>query len=135
VLWHVLLIILCIALSIHLVENIIHYSVGVQIPLCIHFGLQFEVIYFLNSRSSFYHGHKLQVLLLNYLTWSKFKYHGHRKLQVIASKNVLFIKMREFHSLIFESVLDFCLETSYSFLIFVFNILKKCSVYRTHQNK
>jgi hypothetical protein len=32
------------------------------------------------------HGHKLQVLLQNHLTWSKSKYHGHRKLQVIASK-------------------------------------------------
>jgi hypothetical protein len=38
-------------LSIHLLEYIIHYSIGVQIPLCNLFGLQFEVIYFLNSKS------------------------------------------------------------------------------------
>jgi hypothetical protein len=47
-----LLIILFIALSILLLEYIIHYSIGVQVPLCNLFGLQFEVIYFLNSRSS-----------------------------------------------------------------------------------
>jgi hypothetical protein len=46
-----LLIILCITLSNHLMENIIHYSIGVQIPLCNLFGLQFEVIYFLKSKS------------------------------------------------------------------------------------
>jgi hypothetical protein len=47
-----LLIILYIKLSIHLLEYIIHYSIGVQISLCNLFGLQFEVIYFLNSKSS-----------------------------------------------------------------------------------
>jgi hypothetical protein len=43
--------------------------------------------------------------------------------------NMLFIKMRQFHNLIFESMLDFCLETSYSFLIFVFSTLRKSSTY------
>jgi hypothetical protein len=47
----------------------------------------------------------------------------------LTSKNVLFIEMRQFHSLIFESVLDFHLETSYSFLIFVFRTLGKSSTY------
>jgi hypothetical protein len=47
-----LVIILCIALSILLLEYIIHYSIGVQIPLCNLFGLQFEDIYFKNFRSS-----------------------------------------------------------------------------------
>jgi hypothetical protein len=46
-----LLIILYITLSIHLLEYIIHYSIDVHIPLYDLFGLQFEVIYFLNSRS------------------------------------------------------------------------------------
>jgi hypothetical protein len=46
-----LLIILYIALSIHLLEYIIHYSISVQITLCNFFGLEFEVIYFWNSRS------------------------------------------------------------------------------------
>jgi hypothetical protein len=41
-----LLITLCIALSIHLLEYIIHYSISVQITLCNLFGLEFEVIYF-----------------------------------------------------------------------------------------
>ena len=43
--------------------------------------------------------------------------------------NVLFIKLRQFHSLIFESELDFRLEISYSFLIFVFSTLGKSSTY------
>jgi hypothetical protein len=47
----VLLIIFCIALSIHLLELIIHYSISMQIPLCNLFGLHFEVIYFWNSKS------------------------------------------------------------------------------------
>jgi hypothetical protein len=46
-----LLIILFIALLILLLEYIINYSIGVQIPLCNLFGLRFELIYFLNSRS------------------------------------------------------------------------------------
>jgi hypothetical protein len=46
-----LFITLCIALSIHLLEYIIHYSISVQIILCNLFGLEFEVIYFWNSRS------------------------------------------------------------------------------------
>jgi hypothetical protein len=46
-----LLIIMCIALSIHILEYIIHCSIGVQITLCNLFGLEFEVIYFWNSRS------------------------------------------------------------------------------------
>jgi hypothetical protein len=46
-----LLIILFIALSILLLEYIVNYSIGVQIPLCNLFGLQFELIYFLNSMS------------------------------------------------------------------------------------
>jgi hypothetical protein len=46
-----LLITLCIALSIHLLEYIIHYSIGMQITLYNLFGLEFEVIYFWNSRS------------------------------------------------------------------------------------
>jgi hypothetical protein len=47
-----LIIILCIALSILLLEYIIHYSISVQIPLYNLFELQFEVVYFMNSRSS-----------------------------------------------------------------------------------
>ena len=46
-----LLITLCIALSLHLLEYVIHYSIGVQITLCNLFGLEFEVIFFWNSRS------------------------------------------------------------------------------------
>jgi hypothetical protein len=46
-----LLIILFIALSILLLEYIVNYSIGVQIPLYNLFELQFELIYFLNSRS------------------------------------------------------------------------------------
>jgi hypothetical protein len=41
-----LAIFLYIALSILLLEYIIHYSIGVQIPLCNHHGLQIEDIYF-----------------------------------------------------------------------------------------
>jgi hypothetical protein len=33
-----------------LLEYIFYYSIGVQIPLYNLFGLQFELIYFLNSR-------------------------------------------------------------------------------------
>jgi hypothetical protein len=46
-----LFIILCIVLSIHLLEYIIHYPIGMQITLCNLFGLEFEVIYFWNSKS------------------------------------------------------------------------------------
>jgi hypothetical protein len=46
-----LLIILFIALSILLLEYIVNYYIGVQIPLYNLFELQFELIYFLNSRS------------------------------------------------------------------------------------
>jgi hypothetical protein len=40
-----------VCLSIHLLEYIIHYSISVQITLCNLFELEFEVIYFWNSRS------------------------------------------------------------------------------------
>jgi hypothetical protein len=52
-----LVIFLYISFSILLLEYIIHYSIGVQIPLCNHHGLQFEDVYFLDSKS-------------NLLTWS-----------------------------------------------------------------
>jgi hypothetical protein len=45
------LIVLCIALSIHLLEYIIHYSIGVQITLYNLCGLEFEFIYSWNSKS------------------------------------------------------------------------------------
>jgi hypothetical protein len=47
-----LVIFLCLALSILLLEYIIHYCNGVQIPFYNTHLLQFEDIYFLNSKSS-----------------------------------------------------------------------------------
>ena len=68
-----------------------------------------------------------------------FRIEGKYEVQLLVSKksvhylNVVFIRMRQFHSLIFLSVLDFHLEISYSFLIFVFSSLKKSYPYLTHQ--
>ena len=68
---------LCFALSIHLLEYIIHSSIGVQISL-------YNLLDW--NMKLFSPGIQSQVLLQNQLTSSKSKFHGHRKLEVIASK-------------------------------------------------
>jgi hypothetical protein len=90
VLWHVFGYIFMYCIVILLLKYIIHYSIGVQSSLYNHHGLQFEDIYLLNSKVlSFKIVTNHKCFLLNYLTWSKSKCHGHRSKLNFKSKKIL----------------------------------------------
>jgi hypothetical protein len=60
----------------------IYWSILSIIPLV----YKLHCVTFLNWNLKLFTSRIPRVLLQNHLTWSKSKYHGHRKLEVIASK-------------------------------------------------